>query len=72
MIGDSMIKDVNRYLLAGSLNRKHVVKARHFPSSKTSDMEYDITPTKRGWLQFLARVNGLMELIDFYGLPCKQ
>ena len=72
MIGDSMIKDVNSYLLAGSLNRKYVVKARYFSSSKTSDMEYNITPTKRGWLQFLARVNGLMELIDFYGLPCKQ
>ena len=72
MIGDSMIKDVNGYLLAGSLNRKYVVKARHFSSSKTSDMEYNITPAKRRWLQFLARVNGLMELIDFYGLPCKK
>ena len=54
MIGDSMIKDVNGYLLAGSLNRKYVVKARHFSSSKSSDMEYNITPAKRGWLQFLA------------------
>ena len=47
VIGDSMIKDVDGYLLAGSLNRKYIVKIRPFSSAKTSDMEYCITPTKR-------------------------
>ena len=59
MIGGSMIKDVNVYLLTGSLNRKYIVKVRLFSSSKTSDMEYNITPTKSGQLEFSARVNGL-------------
>ena len=45
--GDSMIKDVDDYLLTGSLNRKYIVKVRPFSSAKTSDMEYSITPTKR-------------------------
>ena len=48
MIGGSIIKDVNVYLLTGSLNRKYIVKVRLFSSSKTSDMEYNITLTKRG------------------------
>ena len=47
IIGDSMIKDVDGYLLTGSLNRKYIVKIRLFSSAKTSDMEYYITPTKR-------------------------
>ena len=47
IIGDSMIKDVDGYLLTGSLNRKYIVKIRPFSSAKTSDMEYYITPTKR-------------------------
>ena len=59
MIGGSIIKDVNVYLLTGSLNRKYIVKVRLFSSSKTSDMEYNITLTKRGQLEFSARVNGL-------------
>ena len=42
-----MNKDVDGYLLAGSLNRKHIVKVRPPSSAKTSDMEYYITPTKR-------------------------
>ena len=42
-----MIKDVDGYLLTGSLNRKYIVKIRPFSSAKTSDMEYYITPTKR-------------------------
>ena len=48
MTGGSIIKDVNVYLLTGSLNRKYIVKVRLFSSSKTSDMEYNITLTKRG------------------------
>ena len=47
VIGDSMIKDVNGYLLTGSLNRKYIVKVRHFSCAKTSDMECYITPTKK-------------------------
>ena len=47
IICDSMIKDLHRYLLTGSLNRKYIVKVRPFSSAKTSDMEYYITPTKR-------------------------
>ena len=42
-----MIKDVDDYLLTGSLNRKYIVKIRPFSSAKTSDMEYYITPKKR-------------------------
>ena len=42
-----MNKDVDGYLLTGSLNRKYIVKIRPFSSAKTSDMEYYITPTKR-------------------------
>ena len=47
VIGDSMINNVDRYLLTGSLNRKHIVKVRPFSSAETSDVEYYITPTKR-------------------------
>ena len=42
-----MIKDVDGYLLTGSLSRKYIVKIRPFSSAKTSDMKYYITPTKR-------------------------
>ena len=47
VIGNSMTKDVDGYLLTGSLNRKYIVKIRPFSSAKTSDIEYYITPTKR-------------------------
>ena len=47
IIVDSIIKDVDGYLLTGSLNRKYIVKLIPFWSAKTSDMEYYITPTKR-------------------------
>ena len=46
-----MIKDVDGYLLTGSLNRKYIVKIRPFSSAKTSDMEYYITPAKRDFEQ---------------------
>ena len=42
-----MIKDVDGYLLIGSLNRKNIVKVRPFSSTKTSDMEYYVAPTTR-------------------------
>ena len=44
-----MIKDVDGCLLTGSLNRKYIVKVRPFLSTKTSDMECYITPTKRNF-----------------------
>ena len=47
IIGDSMIKDLDGYLLTGSLNRKYIVKVRPFSSAKTTAMEHCITPTKR-------------------------
>ena len=47
IIGDSMIKAVDGCLLTGSLNRKYIVKVRPFSCTKTSDMEYYITPTIR-------------------------
>ena len=41
------MKDIDGYLLTGSLHRKYIVKVRPFSSTKTSDIEYDITPTKK-------------------------
>ena len=34
-----MVKDVDGYLLTGSINRKFIVKVRPFSSAKTIDME---------------------------------
>ena len=42
-----MVKDVDDYLLTGSINRKFIVKARPFSSAKTTDMEDYAKPTKR-------------------------
>ena len=47
ILGDSMVKDVDGYLLTGSINRKFIVKVRPFSSAKTVDMEDYIKPTKR-------------------------
>ena len=46
-----MVKEVDGYLLTGSLNRKYIVKVRHFSSAKASDIEYYIKPTKGGFDQ---------------------
>lgn len=46
-IGDTMIKDVDGYLLTGSLNRKYILTVRPFSYAKTSDIWYCITSTKR-------------------------
>lgn len=35
------------YLVAGSLNKKFIVKARPFSSAKTEDMHDFLKPTKR-------------------------
>ena len=42
-----MVKDVDGYLLTGSINRKFVAKVRTFSSAKTIDMEDYTKPTKR-------------------------
>ena len=47
ILGDSMVKDVDGYLLTRSINRKFIVKVRPFSSAKTIDMEDYTKPTKR-------------------------
>ena len=47
ILGDSMVKDVDGYLLTGSINRKFILKVRPFSSAKTIDMEDYTKPTKR-------------------------
>ena len=42
-----MVKDVDGYLLTGSINRKFIVKVRPFSSAKTIDLEDYTKPTKR-------------------------
>ena len=39
ILGESMMKDVDGYLLKGSINRKFIVKVRPFSSAKTIDLE---------------------------------
>ena len=41
-----MVKDIDGYLVTGSLNRKFIFKVRPFLSAKTSDMSHNIKPTK--------------------------
>ena len=38
IIGDSMVKYVDGYLLTGSINRNSIVKVRPFSSAKTLDI----------------------------------
>ena len=47
VLGDSMVKDVDGYLLTGSINGNFIVKVRPFSSAKTIDMEDYTKPTKR-------------------------
>ena len=42
-----MLKDVDGYLLTGSINKKFIVKVRPFSSPKTIDMEDYTKHTKR-------------------------
>ena len=51
VISNRMIKNVGEYLLTSSLNRKYIVKVRPFSSTKTSDMEYYVTPKKETFIQ---------------------
>ena len=46
ILGDSMVKDVDGYLLTGSINRTFIVKVQAFSSGKTIDME-DSTKSPR-------------------------
>ena len=47
IIGDSMVKKIDAYLLSSSVNHKYIVKVRPFLSAKTIDMLDYIKPTKR-------------------------
>ena len=47
IIGDSMIKKIDGYLLTSSVNHKYIVKVRPFLSAKTVDMVDYIKPTQR-------------------------
>ena len=47
IIGDSMVKKIDGYLLTSSVNHKYIVKVRPFLSAKTIDMLDYIKPTKR-------------------------
>ena len=49
ILGDSMVKDINGYLLTGSINRKFIEKVRPFSSAKAIDMEDYTKPTKRNF-----------------------
>ena len=46
ILGESMVKDVDGYLLKGSINRKFIVKVRPFSSAKTIDLEEYTRTTK--------------------------
>ena len=47
IIGDSMVKKIDGYLLTSSVNHKYIVKVRPFLSAKTIDMLDYIKPTQR-------------------------
>ena len=47
IIGDSIVKKIDGYLLKSSVNHKYIVKVRPFLSAKTIDMLDYIKPTKR-------------------------
>ena len=47
IIGDSMVKKIDGYLLISSFNHKHILKVRPFLSAKTIDMLDYIKPTQR-------------------------
>ena len=47
ILGDSMVEDIDGYLLTGSINRKFIVKVRPFLSAKNYRYGDYIKPTKR-------------------------
>ena len=46
IIGDSMVKDVDGYLLTGSIKRKFIMKVRPLSSARTVDIQVYIKSTK--------------------------
>ena len=53
ILGGSMVKDVDRHLLTGSINRKYIVKVPPFSSGKTTDMKGYVKPVKRDFIPSL-------------------
>ena len=51
ILGDGMVKDVDGYLLTGSITRKFIVKVRPFSSAETIDMEITPNPTQEASTQ---------------------
>ena len=49
IVGKTMLKEVDGYLLTDSLDKKFIVKVRPFSSAKTEDMHDYLKPTKRGF-----------------------
>ena len=47
IVGDSMIKKVDGYLLTSSLKHKYLAKTRYFSTAKSIDMHDYIKPTQR-------------------------
>ena len=47
ILGDSMVKDVDGYLLTGSINRRSIVKVRPVSSAKTINIENYTKLSKR-------------------------
>ena len=47
IIGDSMVKKIDGYLLTNSINHRYIVKLRPFHSAKTIDVVDYIKPTQR-------------------------
>ena len=47
VLGNSLVKEADGYLLMGLINRKYIVKLRQFSSAKTADIKNYIKPTKR-------------------------
>ena len=47
IVGDSMIKQINGYLLTKSINHKFLVKVRRFTTAETIDMYDHLKPTLR-------------------------
>ena len=47
IIGDSMLKKTDGYLLTNSINHELIEKARVFPAGKTEDIKDYVKPTKR-------------------------
>ena len=53
IIGNSMVKDIDGYLLTGSIKIKFIGQVRPYSSSETVDMQDYVKPTKRDFDPFL-------------------